>query len=87
MGVAFNAATTDTMEQAAADSQGATSGAMQLSQTLATAVLSGLGGAAIALADAHGSTTRTALAATFTLTTVLALVGIALAHRIRAGVR
>lgn len=83
MGVAFNAATTDTMEQASADAQGATSGAMQLSQTLATAAVSGLGGASIALAHAHGGTTRAALASTFALTTALAMIGVALAHRIR----
>lgn len=93
MGVAFNAATTDTMEQAPADRQGEASGSMQLAQTLAVAVLSGLGGAAVALSDAHGSphgsshgsSVSAALTATFTLTAVLAAAGSLLARRIRVG--
>ncbi|MEW2530839.1 MFS transporter [Streptomyces sp. NPDC047071] len=83
MGVAFNAATTDAMEQAPADRQGEASGAMQLAQTLAVAVLSGLGGAAVSLASAYGSTVTVALTATFTLTGALAAAGILAAHRIR----
>ncbi|QLH22744.1 MFS transporter [Streptomyces sp. Rer75] len=83
MGIAFNAATTDAMEQAPADRHGEASGAMQLAQTLATAVLTGLGGAAIALAHAHDAATATALTATFALTTTLAVLGVATAHRIR----
>ncbi|MEU7581016.1 MFS transporter [Streptomyces sp. NPDC041068] len=83
MGVAFNAATTDAMEQATADRQGEASGSMQLAQTLAVAVLSGLGGAAVALSDAHGSSVSVALTATFTLTAALAAAGIFTAHRIR----
>ncbi|MFD7499874.1 MFS transporter [Streptomyces sp. NPDC059850] len=83
MGIAFNAATTDAMEQAPADRQGEASGAMQLAQTLATAVLSGLGGAAIALSHAHEAPTTTALTATFALTLALAATAAATAHRIR----
>lgn len=83
MGVAFNAATTDTMEQAPADRQGEASGAMQLAQTLAVAVLSGLGGAAVALSDAQGSSVSAALTATFSLTAVAALAGALTARRIR----
>ncbi|MEV5432586.1 hypothetical protein [Streptomyces sp. NPDC052701] len=51
MGVAFNASTTDTLEQAPAERQGEMSGALQLAQTLATGVVAGLGGAALALAE------------------------------------
>ncbi|MGA4843305.1 MFS transporter [Streptomyces sp. G45] len=83
MGVAFNAATTDAMEQAPADRQGEASGSMQLAQTLAVAVLSGLGGAAVSLADAYGSTVTVALTATFALTGSLAAVGALTARRIR----
>lgn len=83
MGVAFNAATTDTMEQAPADRQGEAGGAMQLAQTLAVAVLSGLGGAAVSLSAAHGGTVSTALTATFALTAALAAAGVLTAHRIR----
>ncbi|MFG2497741.1 MFS transporter [Streptomyces sp. NPDC048441] len=83
MGVAFNAATTDAMEQAPADRQGEASGAMQLAQTLAVAVLSGLGGAAVSLADVHGASTSGALTATFALTGALAATGVVAARRIR----
>ncbi|MEU6819670.1 MFS transporter [Streptomyces atriruber] len=85
MGVAFNAATTDTMEQAPADRQGEASGAMQLAQTLSVAVLSGLGGAAVALSDANGSSVSVALTATFALTAALAAAGGFMARRIRVG--
>ncbi|GGS12902.1 MFS transporter [Streptomyces aureoverticillatus] len=83
MGVAFNAATTDAMEQAPADRQGEASGSMQLAQTLAVAVLSGLGGAAVSLSAAHGGSVSVALTATFALTAALAAAGILAARRIR----
>ncbi|MVO88266.1 MFS transporter [Streptomyces sp. p1417] len=83
MGVAFNAATTDAMEQAPADRQGEASGAMQLAQTLAVAVVSGLGGAAVSLSAAHGGSVSTALTATFALTAALAAAGALTARRIR----
>ncbi|MFD0418790.1 MFS transporter [Streptomyces sp. NPDC127108] len=83
MGVAFNAATTDAMEQAPADRQGEASGSMQLAQTLAVAVLSGLGGAAVALSAAHGGSVSLALTVTFALTAALAAAGVLTAHRIR----
>jgi MFS family permease len=83
MGIAFNAATTDAMEQAPADRQGEASGALQLAQTLSVAVLSGLGGAAIALAHQYDAATATALAATFALTGAMAVAAVATAHRIR----
>ncbi|GAB2786749.1 MFS transporter [Streptomyces daliensis] len=83
MGVAFNASTTDTLEQAPAEKQGETSGALQLAQTLATGLIAGLGGAAIALAQHYDSSTRTALVSVFALTALLALAGIVLARRLR----
>lgn len=83
MGVAFNAATTDAMEQAPADRQGEASGSMQLAQTLAVAVLSGLGGAAVTLSAAHGGSVSLALTVTFALTAALAAAGVLTARRIR----
>ncbi|ARX81953.1 major facilitator transporter [Streptomyces alboflavus] len=83
MGVAFNAATTDAMEQATADRQGEASGSMQLAQTLAVAVLSGLGGAAVTLSAAHGGSVSLALTVTFALTAALTATGVLTAHRIR----
>ncbi|MEU6877814.1 MFS transporter [Streptomyces sp. NPDC046712] len=83
MGVAFNAATTDTLEQTPAERQGEVSSALQLAQTLATGLIAGLGGAAIAIAQHYDSTTRTALFGVFALTGALALIGILLSRRLR----
>ncbi|MFI1801737.1 MFS transporter [Streptomyces sp. NPDC020379] len=83
MGIAFNAATTDTLEQTPGEQQGLVSGSLQLAQTLATGLIAGLGGAAMAMADQHGSTTRTALLFTFILTAVLALAGVLVSRRLR----
>ncbi|MCD9194367.1 MFS transporter [Streptomyces albireticuli] len=83
MGIAFNAATTDTLEQAPAEQQGLVSGSLQLAQTLATGLIAGLGGAAIAMAHHHGSTTEVALVCTFVLTAALALAGVLLSRRLR----
>lgn len=83
MGVAFNAATTDTLEQAPAERQGEMSGALQLAQTLATGVVAGLGGAALAIAEHYDSSTRAALAGLFAFTALLALIGVLLSRRLR----
>ncbi|WP_256102463.1 MFS transporter [Streptomyces sp. Ncost-T10-10d] len=83
MGIGFNAATTDTFEQVPPDRQGEASGALQLAQTLATALIAGLGGAAIALAKNYDGSTRTALLSVFILTGLLAVVGMLLARRLR----
>ncbi|UQI45379.1 MFS transporter [Streptomyces sp. HU2014] len=83
MGIAFNAATTDTLEQTPAEQQGLVSGSLQLAQTLATGLIAGLGGAAIAMAHHHGSTTELALVCTFVLTAALALAGVLLSRRLR----
>ncbi|MFM9607474.1 MFS transporter [Streptomyces niveiscabiei] len=84
MGVAFNASTTDTMEQTPAERQGELSGALQLAQTLATGVIAGLGGAALAISEHYDAGTRVALGSLFGLTAVLALIGLVLARRLRA---
>ncbi|MEH6379096.1 MFS transporter [Streptomyces sp. KLMMK] len=83
MGIAFNAATTDTLEQAPAAQQGLVSGSLQLAQTLATGLVSGIGGAAVATAHRHGATTRAGLVFTFALTAALALAGVLLSRRLR----
>lgn len=83
MGVAFNASTTDTLQLTPAERQGEVSGALQLAQTLATGVVAGLGGAALAIADHHDSGTRAALTGVFVLTAVLALCGVLLTRRLR----
>ncbi|MEV2211492.1 MFS transporter [Streptomyces sp. NPDC050997] len=83
MGVAFNAATTDTLEQTPAERQGEVSGALQLAQTLATGLIAGLGGVAIAIARHYEATIHTALFGIFTFTAALALIGMLMARRLR----
>jgi MFS family permease len=85
MGVGFNASTTQTLQQAPAERQGEASGALQLAQTFATAVVAGLGGAAIAFGEDHGSSMRTTLLGVFALTGLLAVGGMLLARRLRPG--
>lgn len=84
MGVAFNAATTDTLEQTPTERQGEMSGALQLAQTLATGVIAGLGGAALAISEHYDAGTRVALGSLFGFTALLALIGVVLARRLRA---
>ncbi|WP_267244054.1 MFS transporter [Streptomyces sp. PR69] len=84
MGIAFNASTTDTLEQTPGERQGEVSGALQLAQTLATALIAGLGGAAIAIFRHYDGSTRSALLVVFALTAVLSLLGALLAPRLRA---
>ncbi|GLY70453.1 MFS transporter [Amycolatopsis taiwanensis] len=83
MGVAFNASTTDTLEQTPAGRQGEVSAALQLAQTLATGVLAGLGGAAIAIVRHHGTAIGPAFLGTFAFTGLLALLGVFLSPRLR----
>ncbi|MDI3389580.1 MFS transporter [Streptomyces sp. B-S-A8] len=83
MGIAFNASTTDTLEQTPAERQGEVSGALQLAQTLATALIAGLGGASIAIFRHYDGSTATALLVVFALTAVLSLLGALLSPRLR----
>jgi MFS family permease len=81
MGIAFNASTTETLRLTTADSYGSVSAALQLAQTLATALLSGIGGGLIFLATTYGHTTSFALTLTFLLTAAIAAVGVVTATR------
>ncbi|RJL32066.1 MFS transporter [Bailinhaonella thermotolerans] len=80
MGVAFNASTTESLRHAVR--QGEASAALQLAQTFATAVVAGIGGAAIAVARGHGGSLSAALLGVFALTAVLAVAGALLAPRL-----
>ncbi|MUN41200.1 MFS transporter [Actinomadura litoris] len=80
MGIGFNASTTETLRQVPAERQGEASGALQLAQTFATALIAGLGGAAIAFGDDRDSS----MLGVFVLTGLLAVGGMLLAHRLRA---
>lgn len=80
MGIAFNASTTATLSLAASGEQGQVSSALQLAQTMATALIAGLGGAAIAHATSeylHG-----AMLAILSVTGMLALSSSFLARRV-----
>lgn len=80
MGIAFNAATAETLGQTPVQQQGAVSAALQLAQTLATAFISGLGGALIA----HEGSDPSAFLMIFVITGGLSIAGLAAAHRIGA---
>ncbi|WP_091514854.1 MFS transporter [Amycolatopsis sacchari] len=78
MGAAFNAATTETLGRAPEGRQGSVSAALQLAQTLATAITSGAGGALVA----HQGAVPPAFAAIFAATGVLGLLGVLVAGRL-----
>jgi MFS family permease len=78
MGIAFNAATAETLGSTPQEQQGSVSAALQLAQTLATAIASGLGGAVIA----HRGPAPSAFLGIFAGTAALALAGIVTAWRI-----
>lgn len=82
MGIAYNAASAAVLAQAPAEQQGRTGAALQLSQTFAIAVLSGLGGGAVALTHHHGAGMGTALG-TFGLTALLSLTAVVVSGRIK----
>ncbi|NIH85723.1 MFS transporter [Amycolatopsis granulosa] len=78
MGAAFNAATTETLGRTPEEQQGSVSASLQLAQTLATAVASGLGGALIA----HQGPVPGAFLVVFLGTAVLGLAGVVAARRL-----
>lgn len=78
MGVAFNAATAATMATTPATSAGSVSASLQLAQTLATAIVAGVGGVLIARLGA----TTPAFLAVFGITAALGLLGVMLAGRL-----
>ncbi|SHF90193.1 Predicted arabinose efflux permease, MFS family [Streptoalloteichus hindustanus] len=80
MGIAFNAATTETLGQTPAEQQGAVSAALQLAQTLATALISGLGGVLVGRAGS----VPPAFLAIFLTTGLLSLAGVVVARRVGA---
>ncbi|WP_087508023.1 MFS transporter [Cellulomonas iranensis] len=84
MGVAFNASTTETLGQAPATQQGLVSSSLQLAQTLATALVAGVGGAALAHAGTSVPALRAALVAVFVATGVLATLSVLLSRRLRS---
>jgi len=77
MGVAFNAATSTTMALAPTERAGNISANLQLAQTLATALMAGIGGAVIA----HSGATTSSFLIIFALTAAVGLLGTALSHR------
>lgn len=82
MGIAFNASTTDTLEQAPGSLQGRVSSSLQLAQTLATGVIAGIGGAAVAYAGASLAALQGAILGIFALTAAFAVLSALLARRL-----
>lgn len=78
--------TSTTLEQTPAERQGQTSGALQRARTLATAVVAGLGSAALAIANHSDFTTLAALAGHFAFTALLALYGVLLSGSVNRAV-
>ncbi|PPG42013.1 MFS transporter [Pseudoclavibacter sp. RFBA6] len=78
MGIAFNASTAATMSATPTSAAGSISASLQLAQTLATAVIAGLGGAMVARLGA----TTPAFLAVFGATAALALLGVWIAGRL-----
>ena len=83
MGVAFNASTAETMRLASSEELGIASSSLQLSQTLGTAVLAGLGGGLLHLVTAWNGPFALAMAITFGVTIVLALLTALVSRRLR----
>lgn len=79
MGIAFNAATSATMAATNPERTGSISASLQLSQTLATALIAGIGGAVIA---GFGAGT-TGFLAIFSITALLGIAGLLLGRRIQ----
>lgn len=79
MGIAFNAATSATMAESSPERTGSISASLQLSQTLATALIAGIGGAVIAGVGAG----TTGFLTIFSITAILGIAGLFLGRRIR----
>ncbi|AIY00931.1 hypothetical protein ART_1332 [Arthrobacter sp. PAMC 25486] len=79
MGIAFNAATSATMAASNPERTGSISASLQLSQTLATALIAGIGGAVIAGVGAG----TTGFLTIFSITALLGIVGLLLGRRIQ----
>jgi MFS family permease len=81
MGLVYPSVTTLALAQTPDARKGATSGSLQLAETLSAALVAGLSGGLVAHAETAGQDARTGLATVFTLTSAAALAGIAVAVR------
>ncbi len=84
MGLVFNTTSVTAMTTAPTGREGVVSSQLQIADTLGFAVTGGTGGALVALADRGAFTLTTALVVQFGLALAFALVGAALAGRVRA---
>ncbi|MFC6881062.1 MULTISPECIES: MFS transporter [Actinomadura] len=76
MGLVYPSVTTLALGQARAGEEGATSASLQLSETLSVAVMTGLGGAVVALGVSAGWEEATSFAVVFAMTAAASLFGI-----------
>jgi MFS family permease len=84
MGLAFSPLSVSALACAPAGRTGGATAALQLSDTLGVSIGTGLGGAAVALADGRGWTVATGVSIAFTASLVLAGVGFLAARRLPA---
>ncbi len=82
IGLAYSPLSVTVLGLAESGREGAASSSIQLTDVLGVALGTGLGGAFVALGDAQGWATRTALEPAFAVTLVVALAGIAAARRL-----
>ena len=82
IGLVFNTTSITTMGSAAGGAEGLVASQLQIADTLGFALVGGVGGALVALADRTGLTLSAALALEFLFSLVAALVGIAIAGRV-----
>jgi hypothetical protein len=82
MGLAYAPISLAVLRSAPAGGEGAATSAMQLSDTLGTALGTGAGGALIAAGARSGAADWVGLAATLTLATAIALLGVATSGRL-----
>jgi MFS family permease len=82
MGLSYAAISLAVLRAAPAGGEGGATSAMQLSDTLGTALGAGIGGALIAAGVRAGAADWVGLAATFALATVVALIGLARSGRL-----
>jgi predicted MFS family arabinose efflux permease len=83
MGLAYSTLSLVVLREAAPGQEGTASSALQLLDNLGVAVGAGLGGAAVAVAAAHGNEAR-GIATAYAVCAVVALVGVLVARRLPA---
>jgi hypothetical protein len=85
MGLAYSPLSLTVLRDAPAESQGAATAGLQLSDVVGTALGTGVGGALIAIGHREGLADWVGLGATFTMGAAVALLGVVVAGRMSVG--